>query len=258
MVSFEIIHFFYWRCWRWLTLSGLILGIFFIMGLMVNGSQNIWSYLVAILTQQFICIVIISTIFSLIVVDLILADCSAGLIGNVLSRTRSRFSWLIAKICVLFVSAFLFTVICFLAGFFSGSVLGFPIESGWKFYSLFDAYITPFQVFVMIFITYIFSLTSFGMLVVSISLVTRSSVVSSFIGAIVSFMSYVFWMKINLRPYFKWTPTGQMMFLSKFPNRLTENLFTMSWSYAYTVTLFVFSFVLCWVCLRKMDLSKKD
>lgn len=258
MVSFELFQFYYQRRWRWLTISGVILGIYLIMGLAINGPQNIWSYLVAILTQQFVCVVILPTLFTLLVVDLLLADCSERLIVNVICRAKSRGSWLISKISVLFVVAFLFTAVCLVIGFLSGIVLGFPIETDWNYYSLFDDSVTLFPAFTMIFISYIFAFTAFGMLIVAVSVLTWSSVITCSVGAILNFTSYVFWMRASLRPYFKWTPTGQMMFLSKFPNKFTETLFTMQWSYTYTVALFVLSFLVCIACLRSKDLSKSN
>jgi hypothetical protein len=221
-----------------------------------NGIQslNVLDYIINALTQQFNCMVMLPSIFLILVADLILSDLNNGYAGLILTRARSRLSLLLAKICVLFVCAFLFTMICTVIYLISGLLSGLPLDFTWSSHSLFTEETSPSFVLIMIECLYIFGLTAYGTFLLMVSLILRNTVFTWGTGAFMNILSYVAWLK--MREIEKWFPTSQMMFLSQYPNKLIVNTpgFTTHWSLTYHFLLFTFSVLLGLLLFRRINL----
>lgn len=257
MITFELLQLFFQRKWRWLIITAIIVGIYLLMIGTGVQEQNLWGGLVFVFSQQFICMVVMPSLFICLIVDLIVDDIGNGLIGYTLPRSKSRISWLLAKVISLFASAFIFTSICLLVYLALSLMMGLPMEKGWVSI-LFNIPIAPITVVITIMINYILTLTAFGMFILMLSILTRNAILSWAIGAIISIMGYVSWMYLAFRPFNQWFPTAQMMFLSQIPNKITEDLFTVQWSISYNIVLFITSFFISFYRIRKMNLSRKD
>lgn len=257
MIKFELLQLFSRRKWRWVII-GVVIAC---MNLLMIGTgaqeQNLWSGLVTVFSQQFLSMIVMPCLFICLISDLILEDISNGAVGYTLPRSTSRFSWLVAKVISLFAAAITFTNICLFAYLAIGIILGLPLEKGWEML-LFKIPVAPAAVILTIVCSYIFTLTAFGMCILMLSILTRNVIVSWAAGALISVMGYMSWIYLELRPFNQWFPTAQMMFLSQIPNNITEDLFTIQWSIAYNIVLFVTSFLLSFYRIRKMNLSRKD
>lgn len=259
MFAFELIQLFHKRKGRWvIALCLILISSFIIKNSSLFEPLTIWDFIISPLTHQVNCLIIIPSIFLFIISDIIMIDINDQYIGLVITRTKSRIEWLISKISVLFMAAFLFTLICIVIYLIVGIGSGMSFNNSWNSHSLFNVNISPFVILLMISTVYVFTLTAVGTLIMVISLFTYNSIIAWMLGVIISTLSYVSWH--SYKGILKWMPTGQMMFLSQFPNKLIANIedFTLYWSYAYNILLFMSALLLAWFRIRHMKLTKSD
>jgi ABC-type transport system involved in multi-copper enzyme maturation permease subunit len=259
LVYFELTQMLQRRRWRWLIALALVLAFSLLSTHNVLEEfrpLNNWDYLVTSLTDVFTSMLILPIVFLLLVIDLVVEDFHAGYAGLTLTRARSRVSWMLAKIAALFGAALLFSVGSLLVCVIGGLVSGMPFESGWSAHSLLPSSVSPFFAVIMILTLYVVTLTAFGTLVLMSTLFSRGTVAPWIVAVALCILSYFTWKFTAYRPIYKWMPTGHMSFLTYFPNRLTEDLMTLNWAFAYNIALFLAALVLGLWRIRVMNLSK--
>lgn len=260
MIFFEIYQLFMKKRWHWLS----IFSVLFVLSFIVQHNfkippLNILDHIIMNLSQQYICMLIIPILFLTLITDMVVGDINDRTITLILVRNKSRISWLLSKVIILVFTSILFTIGCIFIYFSSAIIQGLPFEFRWSNNSLFEDTNSPFKILMMISVDYVYSLTAFGLFILMVSfLVHYNPLIGIIIGFLFSLFSYISWTLSVLRPFLKWTPTGQMMFLAQYPNRYTENLpgFTTMWSFSYNFTLFILSLLIFMCLVRIKNISR--
>lgn len=253
MLLFEL---YYRRQSRWLIVYSLVTIHILLMGLMSSGLTSVWQFIISIFTDELAAIIIFPILFIIVIADLVSANYSDRFTDCTLTRYKSRGSWLLSKIGVLFASAFIFTLVNILIAFLLAICIGFPIYQEWESHSLYNSGDVPLTTLAVIAAAYTCTLTAFGTFVVMLSLLIKSARKAGWIGAILSLAGYACWIEESFRPWLKWSPSCQIIFLSPFLGKYTGNLLTMHWFFFYNAILFLLSLLVCIFVIRKTDLSK--
>lgn len=263
MITFEFFQLFYRRKWRWLT----VICVEFFLSILVaqvNGQKlisiTVWDFIVDGLAQPFISMVIVPSLFLFLIVDLFVNDFEDGYVGYTVYRSKSRISWLIAKISTLFAGAFTFTLIIVLVYFITAILFGMAFDHRFSGHSIMYENFSPNYVLTMLMSLFVFTLTALGTFIIIITLYTRNSVVPWILGTILCVLSYVTYIRYAFRIAFVWMPTTQMFLLVRLPNKFIENIevYTFQWSYIYNISFFIISVLLGVLRIRIMDLSKSE
>lgn len=263
MITFDLMQLFYRRKWRWsIALSCLFLFSFVYphMSQVELRPITVWDYVLGEFTQQFNCIVIIPVFFLYLTVDLVVNDFQEGYAEYTFSRSTSRISWYLSKVCTLFIAANIYTLGLGLAYLIASFISGMSFEAGFSEHAPLYQNVPPYVAMVTIFALFVTTLTSFGVFVLLLTLYTRSTTMPWIIGAIIACISYSSWMISSYRAIYKWMPTAHEMLLSIVPNKIsgTHQELSFQSGITYNIVFFLGSLILGINRFRRMNLGKMD
>lgn len=265
MITFDVLHFFLRNWKRMLVVFSLLVGFSLLSFLFFDDVEienpSIWDFFISTFSHQFISLILFPTLYSLLVVDLILSDVKENYTPFILARVPSRMGWYFAKVSTLFYVAFLFVFVAAALWLAVGSLKGLPWDSFAHPVFLYadDLGQEPILLILLMMILYIAGLTAVGSFALGLSLWLKNSILAWLVivsSAAVSMMA----LNAN-RSLFIWLPLSQMMFKLHSPYYQGESelsAFTVGWSGLYLLCLFLLSVVLGWVQIRRQDLNTKD
>ncbi|WP_042228283.1 ABC transporter permease [Paenibacillus popilliae] len=239
MITFEAYQLMIRRKWRWAFII-FIVAIYALLQFLYLPEPDIvsiYSFLILLFNQHFFAMVLVPMLFLIIITDLLLQDQRTGYVQYTFVRNRSRLSWFMAKIIVLFLSAFVFVTTSF------GVVIGIGMMANlpWGFDEFVIQLETPPAVSaISMFGLYIFTLSGFGSLVIFLSILWSHVVWVWVVGSTLALASYLIWFNMS-QEWVAWLPTTQIMYFLHVPNNKFAPIdgFTMKWSITYTFMLFV-------------------
>lgn len=256
MLTFEIlVQLIYRRRWRWLIATVFLFGISIVLSPgRANGLYSAWDYLLVCITQQFNTIVLIPCIFLFLVADLILGDFNNNFIAIIFPRLRSRGHLLLIKCCGLFSASMFYSLLCFGVFLLTGLMKGMSLTYA-STQNLFGIQLSFAAQVVLVFILFVTSLTSFGSLITTGSLLIQNLIIPWTLGAMLCCISYILFM-LHLAPI-KWLPSAQMMLLIHLPNHLMSDIpqFGIGWTCLYNSILFACSVCIAGLRLRSMNIQ---
>ncbi|MGZ4133669.1 MAG: hypothetical protein ACXVC1_00690 [Tumebacillaceae bacterium] len=254
MITFDLMHLLVRRKGRWLSLIAILAlyTIFILINIPHTQSPSVMQLMMLVLNQHFFTVMIIPILFLVLVADLLLIDQRSGYLQYTFVRYRSRLGWFVAKLVTMFFAAFLVTLICFAVSSAIGMIAGLP----WRLSDpVLGMNVYPLPGLVSILLLFVFTLTSFGCLVLTVSLFVHNPVFVWVLGSALAMASYFIWFRFQTGMAL-WMPTTQLLYILHAPNDLIKPVdgFTMNWSLVYTGTLFVVASVAGLWRVRKSNL----